>query len=132
MVLLVQHGSTIFQSQWIHHCCPKRMDIETIVMHTDSLHNFSTVPKSVLQLLGSSYIMRSTAWEMYGSAPLARINSLVYTTCFADASSSSDAASVHAKLIQHLAVFRGYKEVLTVSKSVILLVKLQLLHEQEI
>ncbi|WCJ42276.1 Anaphase-promoting complex subunit 5 [Euphorbia peplus] len=101
----------------------------------------SSIPRSVLELLGSSYLLRATAWEMYGSAPLARINALVYATCFTDTSSSSDAAVVHAKLIQHLAVFQGYKEAFaalkvaegkffSVSRSVILLLKLQLLHER--
>ncbi|KHN38338.1 Anaphase-promoting complex subunit 5 [Glycine soja] len=53
---------------------------------------------------------------------------------------SSDAALAYVKLIQHLAVFKGYKEAffalkiaeekfLSVSKSQILLLKLQLLHE---
>ncbi|KAE8654930.1 Anaphase-promoting complex subunit 5 [Hibiscus syriacus] len=99
-----------------------------------------SIPGSVLQLVGSSYLHRATAWEMYGSAPLARVNALVYATCFADASSSSDAALVHVKLIQHLAVFKGYKEAfaalkiaeekfLCASKSRILILKLQLLHE---
>ncbi|GAV64519.1 Apc5 domain-containing protein [Cephalotus follicularis] len=99
-----------------------------------------SIPGSVLQLIGSSYLLRATVWETYGSAPLARINALVYATCFGDASSSSDAALVHVKLIQHLAVFKGYKEAfaalkiaeekfLSVSKSRILLLKLQLLHE---
>lgn len=138
----------VFSTTWLNNL-PKSMDSPLLPQENGHRNNcdahrfftqLSSVPKSVLQLLGSSYIMRSTAWEMYGSAPLARINSLVYATCFADASSSSDAASVHAKLIQHLAVFRGYKEAfaalkvaeekfLTVSKSVILLLKLQLLHE---
>lgn len=138
----------VFSTTWLNNL-PKSMDSPLLPQENAhrsncDAHRFftqlSSVPKSVLQLLGSSYIMRSTAWEMYGSAPLARINSLVYATCFVDASSSSDAASVHAKLIQHLAVFRGYKEAfaalkvaeekfLTVSKSVILLLKLQLLHE---
>ncbi|KAE8726825.1 Anaphase-promoting complex subunit 5 [Hibiscus syriacus] len=101
----------------------------------------SSIPGSVLQLVGSSYLHRATAWEMYGSAPLARVNALVYVTCFADASSSSDAALVHVKLIQHLAVFKGYKEAfaalkiaeekfLCASKSRILILKLQLLHER--
>ncbi|XVE72336.1 hypothetical protein DITRI_Ditri11bG0031600 [Diplodiscus trichospermus] len=100
----------------------------------------SSIPASVLQLVGSSYLHRATAWEIYGSAPLARVNALVYATCFADASSSSDAALVYVKLIQHLAVFKGYKEAFTalriaeekflcVSKSRILILKLQLLHE---
>ncbi|KAK8711873.1 hypothetical protein V6N13_147133 [Hibiscus sabdariffa] len=101
----------------------------------------SSIPGSVLQLVGSSYLHRATAWEMYGSAPLARVNALVYATCFADASSSSDAVVVHVKLIQHLAAFRGYKEAfaalkiaeekfLCASKSRILILKLQLLHER--
>ncbi|KAL5125768.1 Anaphase-promoting complex subunit 5 [Glycine soja] len=74
------------------------------------------------------------------NSPLSRINALVHATCFADASSSSDAALAYVKLIQHLAVFKGYKEAffalkiaeekfLSVSKSQILLLKLQLLHE---
>ncbi|EEF29594.1 anaphase-promoting complex subunit 5 isoform X2 [Ricinus communis] len=101
----------------------------------------SSIPRSVLQLLGSSYLLRATAWETYGSAPLSRINALVYATCFIDSSSSSDAALVHAKLIQNLAAFQGYKEAfsalkvaeekfLSVSRSVLLLLKLQLLHER--
>ncbi|XP_061342818.1 anaphase-promoting complex subunit 5 isoform X2 [Gastrolobium bilobum] len=100
----------------------------------------TSIPGSVLQVLGSSYILRATTWELYGSTPLARINALVHATCFADASSSSDAALAYVKLIQHLAVFKGYKEAfsalkiaeekfLSVSKSQILLLKLQLLHE---
>ncbi|RDX99377.1 Anaphase-promoting complex subunit 5 [Mucuna pruriens] len=100
----------------------------------------TSIPGSVLQVLGSSYILRATAWELYCSAPLSRINALVHATCFADASSSSDAALTYVKLIQHLAVFKGYKEAfsalkiaeekfLSVSKSQILLLKLQLLHE---
>lgn len=101
----------------------------------------TSIPKSVLQLVGSSYLLRTTAWELYGSAPLARINALVYATCFADASSSADVALAYAKLIQHLAVFSGYKEAfaalkiaeekfLSISKSRIQTVKLQLLHER--
>lgn len=101
----------------------------------------TSVPGSVLQLLGSSYLLRATAWELYGSAPLSRMNTLVHATCFADASSSSDAALAYVKLIQHLAVFKGYREAfsalkiaeekfLSVSKSQILLLKLQLLHDR--
>ncbi|CAK9171226.1 unnamed protein product [Ilex paraguariensis] len=142
----------------------------------------SSIPGSVLQLVGSSYLVRATTWEIYGReanqvaqelarwglssnyqgcltesqlstpvknrvtqdrdlAPLARINALVFTTCFADSSSSADVALAHSKLIQHLAIYKGYKEAfsalkiaeekfLSVSKSRILLVKLQLLHER--
>ncbi|XP_024928384.3 anaphase-promoting complex subunit 5 [Ziziphus jujuba] len=101
----------------------------------------SSIPGSVLQLVGSSYLVRATAWEIYGSSSLAKTNALVYATCFSDVSSTSDAALAYVKLIQHLAVFKGYKEAfaalkiaeekfLTVSKSRILLLKLQLLHER--
>ncbi|PSS17623.1 Anaphase-promoting complex subunit like [Actinidia chinensis var. chinensis] len=101
----------------------------------------SSIPASVLQSVGSSYLVRSTAWGIYGSAPLARINALVYATCFADSSSLADAALAYTKLVQHLAVFKGYKEAfaaftiaeekfLSISKSRILLLKLQLLHER--
>ncbi|PIN17444.1 hypothetical protein CDL12_09903 [Handroanthus impetiginosus] len=100
----------------------------------------SSIPGSVSQLLGSSYLVRAGSWEMYGSAPLAQMNALVFATCFADSSSLSDAALAYSKLIQHLAVYKGYKDAFAalkiaekkftcVSKSRILLVKLQLLHE---
>ncbi|KAK6915189.1 Anaphase-promoting complex subunit 5 domain [Dillenia turbinata] len=100
----------------------------------------STIPGSVLQLVGSSYLLRSTAWEVYGSSSLARISALLYATCYADASSSADVALAYAKLIQHLALFQGYKDAFaalkiaeekfqSISKSRIHLVKLQLLHE---
>ncbi|KAL6570503.1 hypothetical protein OROGR_000053 [Orobanche gracilis] len=125
----------------------------------------SSIPGSVLQLVGSSYLVRAGAWEMYGSAPLARINTLVFATYFADSSSVADASLAYSKLIQHLAVYKGYKglrekkfttrgarfswpqawlatkkyafaalriaeeKFVCVSKSRILLVKLQLLHE---
>nr|KAJ0185807.1 hypothetical protein LSAT_V11C900467260 [Lactuca sativa] len=104
----------------------------------------SSVPGSVLQLVGSSYLIRITSWELYGSASLARSNALLFATCFADSSSwysSADLALAYGKLIQHLAVYKGYKEAfvalkiaeakfLSVSKSGILPVKLQLLHER--
>jgi anaphase-promoting complex subunit 5 len=101
----------------------------------------SSIPGSVQQLVGSSYLVRATAWETYGSAPLARISALIFATCFSDSSSSADLALAYAKLIQHLAVSKGYKEAfmalkvaeekfISISKSRILLLKLQLLHEQ--
>ncbi|KAI8011942.1 Anaphase-promoting complex subunit 5 [Camellia lanceoleosa] len=109
----------------------------------DAFHSCAqpnSIPGSVLQLLGSSYLVRAIAWETYGSAPLGRINALVYATCFADSSRSADTALAYAKLVQHLAVFKGYKDAfaalkiaeekfLSVSKSRILLLRLQLLHE---
>nr|CAD1841462.1 unnamed protein product [Ananas comosus var. bracteatus] len=103
----------------------------------------SPVPRSVLQLAGSSYLLRATAWEHYGSAPLVRMNALVYATCFADAASSSELSLAYMKLIQQLACFKGYSEAFgalklaeekfpSVSKSRIQLLKLQLLHERSL
>ncbi|KAD4586371.1 hypothetical protein E3N88_23972 [Mikania micrantha] len=111
--------------------------------HCDTFYSWlqsSSVPGSVLQLVGSSYLVHVTSWELYGSSSLARLNALLYATCFADSSSSADLALAYGKLIQHLAVYKGYKEAfaalkiaeakfLSVSKSGILPVKLQLLHE---
>ncbi|KAI5654046.1 hypothetical protein M9H77_31233 [Catharanthus roseus] len=100
----------------------------------------SSVPQSVLQVLGSLYLVHATAWEAYGSASLARMNALVFATYFADSASSADAALAYTKLIQHLAILKGYREAFSAlkiaeekffcaSKPRILLVKLQLLHE---
>ncbi|EXB53657.1 hypothetical protein L484_013291 [Morus notabilis] len=79
----------------------------------------SSIPGSVLQLVGSSYLLRATAWELYGSASLAKVNALVYATCFADVSSSSDASLSYVKLIQHLAAFKGYKGQIKCSNALI-------------
>ncbi|XP_042497861.1 anaphase-promoting complex subunit 5 [Macadamia integrifolia] len=101
----------------------------------------SSIPGYVMQLAGASYLLRATAWELYGSAPVARLNALIYATCFSDSSSSADVALAYVKLIQHLAIFKGYKEAfsalqaaeekfVSLSKSQIQLLKLQLLHER--
>ncbi|CAO2834151.1 unnamed protein product [Amaranthus hypochondriacus] len=100
----------------------------------------SSIPKSVMQQLGSSYLLRATAWEMYGSYSLSKINALVYATCFADASSLDDLALACVKLVQNLAAYKGYREAYVafrtveekfhvISKSRVSLLKLQLLHE---
>ncbi|KAG9439045.1 hypothetical protein H6P81_019210 [Aristolochia fimbriata] len=136
-----------FSTTWIKNLKRTR----TSSVHQNMLENdFDTfhfgaqpnpVPGSVLQLAGASYLLRASSWELYGSAPLVRLNALVYTTCFADAGSSTDLSLAYVKLIQHLAVFKGYGEAFTalklaeekflsVSKSRIQLLKLQLLHER--
>ncbi|KAL5731513.1 hypothetical protein ACHQM5_004234 [Ranunculus cassubicifolius] len=100
----------------------------------------SPIPGSVLQLSGSSYLLRATAWELYGSSPLARLNALIHATCFSDASSSADVELAYVKLIQHLSIFKGHKEAfaalkvaedkfLSVTKSRMHMLKLQLLHD---
>ncbi|KAG0497208.1 hypothetical protein HPP92_001899 [Vanilla planifolia] len=99
------------------------------------------IPGSVSQLSGSSYLLRATSWELYGSAPLVRLNALVYAICFANSASSMDLSLAYVKLIQHLAVYKGYNEAFAalklaekkfspVSKSRIQLLKPQLLHER--
>ncbi|CAL2248800.1 unnamed protein product [Prunus armeniaca] len=137
-----------FSTAWLKNL-QKPMDSQVLSQESGSGSNNafqfcaqpSSVPASVLQLVGSSYLLRATAWEIYGSSSLARFNALVHATCFPDVSSSSDTALAYLKLIQHLAVFKGYKEAfaalkiaaekfLSVSKSRILLLKLQLLHER--
>ncbi|KAJ4804320.1 Anaphase-promoting complex subunit 5 [Rhynchospora pubera] len=101
----------------------------------------SPIPASVLQLAGSSYLLRSTSWEHYGSAPLVRVNALVYATCFADVASSSESSLAYVKLIQHLAVFKGHSEAFSAlklaeekssstSKFQIRLLRLQMLHDR--
>ncbi|WOL15363.1 anaphase-promoting complex subunit 5 isoform X2 [Canna indica] len=112
-------------------------DYDTFHFHAQP----SPIPGSVLQLAGESYLLRATSWEHYGSAPLVRMNALVYATCFADAASSLELSSAYVKLIQHLSVFKGYTEAFkalklaeekffSVSHSRIQLLKLQLLHER--
>ncbi|XP_062202653.1 anaphase-promoting complex subunit 5 isoform X2 [Phragmites australis] len=116
-------------------------------LHKNDFDNFhyhaqpSPVPAPVLQLAGSTYLLRATAWEHYGSAPMVRMNALVYATCFADAASSSDLSLAYVKLIQQLAVFKGYsaafcalklaeKKFPSSTSSHIQLLRMQLLHER--
>ncbi|TKW29745.1 hypothetical protein SEVIR_3G415900v4 [Setaria viridis] len=101
----------------------------------------SPIPASVLQLAGSSYLLRATAWEHYGSAPMVRMNALVYATCFADAASSSELSLAYVKLIQQLAVSKGYSAAFCALKLAekkfpsstslhIQLLRMQILHER--
>ncbi|KAL6622673.1 hypothetical protein ACP70R_032556 [Stipagrostis hirtigluma subsp. patula] len=116
-------------------------------LHKNDFNNFyyhaqpSPIPAAVLQLAGSAYLLRATAWEHYGSAPMVRMNALVYATCFADAASSSELSLAYVKLIQQLAVFKGYsaafgalknaeKKFPSSTSSHIQLLRMQLLHER--
>eukprot|EP01018_Ginkgo_biloba_P014668 Gb_06472 [translate_table: standard] len=96
---------------------------------------------SILQLAGMSYLLKAASWELYGSGPMVRLNALVHATCYADAASADDLSLAYVKLIQHLAMFKGYKEAFTalnlaekkfscVSKSRIQLLKMQLIHDR--
>jgi len=86
-------------------------------------------------------LLRATAWEHYGSAPMVRMNALVYATCFADAASSSELSLAYVKLIQQLAVFKGYSAAFCALKLAekkfpsstslhIQLLRMQILHER--
>ncbi|KAL0884534.1 hypothetical protein Bca101_008515 [Brassica carinata] len=99
-----------------------------------------SVPGSVSQLIGASYLLRATSWELYGSAPMARMNTLVYATLFGDSSRDTkillhvfsyvDLFSVTNAIPDAFAALKIAEEkFLTVSKSKMLLLKLQLLHE---
>ncbi|OAY64956.1 Anaphase-promoting complex subunit 5, partial [Ananas comosus] len=101
----------------------------------------SPVPRSVLQLAGSSYLLRATAWEHYGSAPLGS-NECVGLLQPA-LPMLQELSLAYMKLIQQLACFKGYSEAFgalklaeekfpSVSKSRIQLLKLQLLHERSL
>lgn len=107
----------------------------------DTYRSHGPIPRSIVQLAGNSYLLRSTSWEMYGSGPLVRLNALVHAICYADAASVDDLCLAYVKLIQHLAMFKGYKEAFaaldlvekkfsSVSKSRIRLVKQQLIHDR--
>ncbi|KAH0462323.1 hypothetical protein IEQ34_009898 [Dendrobium chrysotoxum] len=141
-----------FSTSWIKNlaasCSPSFENIRKLksssvndfdLFHFDAQPN--PIPGSVLQLAGSSYLLRAASWELYGSAPLVRLNALVYATCFANGASSTDLSLAYVKLIQHLAIFKGFKEAFVALKLVekkfspvpnsrIRLLKLQLLHER--
>ncbi|KAH9314054.1 hypothetical protein KI387_022681, partial [Taxus chinensis] len=99
------------------------------------------ISRPILQLVGNSFLLRSTSWEMYGSGPLVRLNALVHAMCYGDAASADDLCLAYVKLIQHLAMFKGYKEAFAaldlaekrfsmVTKSRVQLLKLQLIHDR--
>lgn len=113
----------------------------SLLLAGDTYRNHGPIARSIVQLAGNSYLLRSTSWEMYGSGPLVRLNALVHAICYADAASVDDISLAYVKLIQHLAMFKGYKEAFaaldlvekkfsSVSKSPIRLVKLQLIHDR--
>ncbi|CAN6185615.1 unnamed protein product [Urochloa humidicola] len=144
-----ENGS--FSTSWLRNLSTASDSRRSNSMKSTELHNDfdsfhyhaqpSPVPASVLQLAGSSYLLRATAWEHYGSAPMVRMNALVYATCFADAASSSELSLTYVKLIQHLTVFKGYSAAFCALKLAekkfpsstslhIQLLKMQILHER--
>lgn len=118
-VLSTSNDNGSFSTSWLRNLSAtsdswRSSSKNTKKIHINDFDNFhyhaqpSPVPASILQLAGSAYLLRATAWEHYGSAPMVRMNVLVYATCFADAASSSELSLAYVKLIQQLAVFKGY------------------------
>ncbi|KAF8655786.1 hypothetical protein HU200_060947 [Digitaria exilis] len=144
-----ENGS--FSTSWLRNLATASDSRRSGSMRSTKLHNDfdnfhylgqpSPIPSPVLQLAGSSYLLRATAWEHYGSAPMVRMNALIYATCFADAASSSELSLAYVKLIQQLAVFKGYSAAFCALKlaerkfpssasSHIQLLRMQILHER--
>ncbi|CAM0948641.1 unnamed protein product [Alopecurus aequalis] len=150
--LSTSHDSGSFSTTWLRNlsaassswCSSSTKPRKLIANDFDNFHfnaQPSPIPTSVLQLAGSAYLMRATAWEHYGSAPMVRMNALVYATCFADAASSPELSLAYVKLIQQLVVFKGYSAAFGALKlaeekfpsstnSHIQLLKMQLLHDR--
>ncbi|CAL5057854.1 unnamed protein product [Urochloa decumbens] len=150
-ILSTSNENGSFSTSWLRNLSTASDSWRSNSMKSTKLHNDfdsfhyhaqpSPVPASVLQLAGSSYLLRATAWEHYGSAPMVRMNALVYATCFADAASSSELSLAYVKLIQQLAMFKGYsaafcalklaeKKFPSSTSSHIQLLKMQILHER--
>ncbi|KAM0827131.1 hypothetical protein ACQ4PT_068397 [Festuca glaucescens] len=150
--LSTSHDNGSFSTSWLRNlsaassswCSSSAKPRKQIVNDFDNFHfnaQPSPIPTSVLQLAGSAYLMRATAWEHYGSAPMVRMNALVYATCFADAASSPELSLAYVKLIQQLVVFKGYSVAFGALKLAeekfpsstnphIQLLKMQLLHDR--
>ncbi|WVZ50079.1 hypothetical protein U9M48_001371 [Paspalum notatum var. saurae] len=141
-----------FSTSWLRNLSTatgswRSSSVKSTKLHNNDFDNFHyhaqpcPVPAPVFQLAGSAYLLRATAWEHYGSAPMVRMNALVYATCFADASSSSEISLAYVKLIQQLAVFKGYSAAFCALKLAekkfpsstnphIQLLRMQILHER--
>ncbi|KAJ1266560.1 hypothetical protein BS78_08G161100 [Paspalum vaginatum] len=151
-VLSTSNDNGSFSTSWLRNLSAatgswRSSSVKSTKLHNNDFDNFHyhaqpcPVPAPVLQLAGSAYLLRATAWEHYGSAPMVRMNALVYATCFADASSSSEMSLAYVKLIQQLAVFKGYsaafcalklaeKKFPSSTSSHIQLLRMQILHER--
>ncbi|CAL4890778.1 unnamed protein product [Urochloa decumbens] len=130
-VLSTSNENGSFSTSWLRNLSTASDSWRINSMKSTKLHNDfdsfhyhaqpSPVPASVLQLAGSSYLLRATAWEHYGS--------------------SSELSLAYVKLIQQLAMFKGYsaafcalklaeKKFPSSTSSHIQLLKMQILHER--
>ncbi|RLN29535.1 anaphase-promoting complex subunit 5 [Panicum miliaceum] len=120
-----------FSTSWLRNLSAASDSWRSSSMKSTKLHNDfdnfhyhaqpSPVPAPVLQLAGSGYLLRATAWEHYGS--------------------SSELSLAYVKLIQQLAVFKGYSAAFCALKLAekkfpsstslhIQLLRMQILHER--
>lgn len=72
----------------------------------------SPIPEAVVRLAGSAHLLRATAWELYGSAPMERISALVHATCYRDVATAEEMCTAYVKLATHLALHKGHKAAL--------------------
>ncbi|RLN00799.1 anaphase-promoting complex subunit 5 [Panicum miliaceum] len=121
-----------FSTSWLRNLSAASDSWRSSSMKSTKLHNDfdnfhyhaqpSPVPAPVLQLAGSGYLLRATAWEHYGSAPMVRMNALVYATSFADAARWECAAFCALKLAE--------KKFPSSTSLHIQLLRMQILHER--
>ncbi|EFJ22492.1 hypothetical protein SELMODRAFT_104828 [Selaginella moellendorffii] len=99
--------------------------------------------ESLLKLAGSSYLLRSCSWELYGSDPMMRASTLVHAYCYSKSASADDLSVAYVKLAHHLAAHKGYRVALTAleqamkkfplhARSSLRSVQLQFIHSQAI
>ncbi|MCO5550402.1 hypothetical protein L7F22_003886 [Adiantum nelumboides] len=96
---------------------------------------------SVLQLAGTAHLLRAASWELYGSAPMARVSALIHAMCYGDVASADDSSLAYVKLAQYLAAHKSYKEACAAldiatkkfplaAKSRLRATRLQIIHER--
>eukprot|EP00897_Mesotaenium_endlicherianum_P008363 jgi/Mesen1/7555/ME000392S06815 len=67
------------------------------------------LPHAVSRLAGSARLLRASGWELHGSAPMARITTLLHATCHRESASADDMCTSYAKLASHAAAHQGYE-----------------------
>jgi hypothetical protein len=55
-----------------------------IIAIDDTHRNYNLILRTIMQLVGNFYLLKSTSWEMYGSGPLVCLNALKFD-CYDDA-----------------------------------------------
>ncbi|KAJ7540662.1 hypothetical protein O6H91_10G025200 [Diphasiastrum complanatum] len=85
-----------------------------------SVNGWSTLPgrigplsDSLIKSAGTSHLLRAASWELYGSSPMGRVSTLIHAYCYHDVASADDLSLAYVKLVQHLALHKGYKVALS-------------------